>query len=184
MTTVDSSMRLMKALGEDNKTWNQDTEDYGLEPALMIVMRELAAIVGEAPVLLCVGNLTHNVEHGKEIYDADGHIIWPEKPNMYDVTVITERLLVGTWGHISEDGLSVERETTIVKARKHITGVLVVVEPGQLRDSGVVAAHHDLVLTFTDGKTEDIPASEDELSVVGCDKLANLVPGFYADMAA
>ncbi|MET1086947.1 MAG: hypothetical protein ABWY04_07485 [Arthrobacter sp.] len=184
MTTEEGASRLMKSLGEHNKFWTQDMEKSGLEPALMTVMRELASIVGEAPVMLCVGNLVHNVDHGKETYDADGNVVWPEKPNQYDTIVITDQLVVSTWGHISEDGLSVERETTSVKARKHITGVLVVMEPEQLRDSGAVATHHDLKLTFTDGSTEDLPASENELSVLGGAKLAELVPGFYADMAA
>lgn len=110
MTTVDGATRLMKSLDEHNKFWTQDMERSGVEPVLMTVMRELAGIVGQAPVMLCVGSLTQNVDHGKETYDADGHVIWPEKANMYDVTVITDRLIVGTWGHIGEDGLSIERE--------------------------------------------------------------------------
>ena len=184
MTTADSSTRLMKSFGEDNITWIQDTEDYGLEPALMIIMRELAVIVGEAPVMLCAGNLIHNVDHANRRFDAAGHEIRPEKPNLYDFTVITDRLVVTTVGHISEDGLSVERETTSVKARKHITGVRVGIERGQLRGSGTVAAHHEVVLTFTDGTTDDIPGAEDELSAPGASKLAELIPSFYADMAA
>ncbi len=184
MTTADSSTRLMKSFGEDNITWIQDTEDYGLEPALMIIMRELAVIVGEAPVMFCAGNLIHNVDHANRRFDAAGHEIRPEKPNLYDFTVITDRLVVTTVGHISEDGLSVERETTSVKARKHITGVRVGIERGQLRGSGTVAAHHEVVLTFTDGTTDDIPGAEDELSAPGASKLAELIPSFYADMAA
>lgn len=57
-------------------------------------------------------------------------------------------------------------------------------EPGQLRDSGKIASHHDIKLTFTDGSSEELPASEDELSTVGSARLADLVASFYADMAA
>lgn len=184
MTTEDGATRLMEAFAKHNKFWKQDMEKSGIKPALVTVMRELANIVGEAPVMLCAGNLVHNVDHGKETHDADGNVVWPEKPNQYDAIVITDRLVVETWGHISADGLSIERETTGVKARKHITGVLVVMEPGQLRDSGAGATHHHIKLTFTDGSTEELPASEDELSAVGSAKLADLVPSFYADMAA
>lgn len=159
-------------------------ENSGVEQALMTVMRELTGILGEAPASLCIGSITHNIDHNNRTYDAEGQLVWPEKANMYDATVVTDRLIVGTWGHISEDGLSVERETTEVRARKHITGVLVIMEPGQLRDGGKIATHHDIKLIFTDGSTEGLPASEDELSAVGSAKLADLVTGFYGDMAA
>lgn len=184
MTTEDGATRLMKSLGEQNTFWTQDKDRSGLEPALMTVMRELASIVGEAPVMFCAGNLFRNVDHGKETYDANGKVVWPEKPNQYDATVITDRLVVTTWGHITDDGLSINREVTSVKARKHITGVSVGAEPGERRDSGAVATHHDLVLTFTDGTTEHIPNTEDELSTAGATRLAELIPSFYAEMAA
>lgn len=184
MTTVDGATRLMKSFAEHNKFWTQDMERSGIEPALMTVMHELASIVGGSTATLCIGNILHNVDHRDAVRDEEGHIVRPDRPNMYEATVITDRLIVGTWGHISLDGLSVERETTEVKARKHITGVLVIMEPGQLRDSGKVATHHDIKLTFTDGSTEELPTSEDELSVAGSAGLAALVPSFYADMAA
>jgi hypothetical protein len=184
MTTEDGALRLLKSFAEHNKFLRQDVEKSGLEPALMMVMSELVGVLGDAPAMLAIGNVIHNVDHASRTFDAEGQVIWPDKPNMYDATVITDRLIVTTWGRISEDGLSIEREGTSVKARRHITGVLVSVEPGQIRGIGAVATHHALVLTFTDGTTENIPGAEDELSAAGVTKLAALVPSFYADMAA
>lgn len=184
MDTDEGATRLMKAFGEDNSTWTHDIEKFGLEAALTTVMRELVGVIGDATARLCVGGIFHNVDHDNRTLDAEGQIVWPDRPNLYDAVVVTDRLMTTTWGHISDDGLTVERETTIVKARKNISSVSVGLVPGERRSSGATATHHDLTLGFTDGSMENIPGVEDELTSAGVAKLAALLPGFYADMVA
>ncbi|MFK0040781.1 hypothetical protein ACIQTW_13180 [Paenarthrobacter sp. NPDC090517] len=111
-------------------------------------------------------------------------MIFPELPNVYDVIVVTDRLIILTWGYLRKGSASAERELTTVRARKNISQVTVRVVPGQERYPGCIATHHDVALNFVDGAELNIPNAEEDLTPAGVAALSALIPEFFADMSA
>ena len=184
METSARSTQLNDQLEAHSISWGEAIDSLGYGPRLDPILDELTAIIGdEVPALAC-GSLSHNVDHDKRELDDSGNVIFPDQPNLYDVIVVTDRLIILTWGYLRDVLPTPARELTTVRARKNISQVTVSTTPGQERFPGDMATHHDVALTFIDGSELKIPNAEEDLTPAGIAALSALIPEFYAVMSA
>lgn len=146
---------------------------------MLDVVVEFLPMLGTQSALLCIGSFSHEV--GK---DADsGEYVSPDEPNNYDMTVISDRLIISAWGYLKESGRWAVPEATTVQARKNITSVTT----GQTRfsaaSSGTPVGYKAVQLTFSNDSELGIPIEEDVLTAVGAERLNRIVPTFYVDMS-
>lgn len=184
METSARSTQLNDQLKAHSISWGEAIDSLGYGPRLAPILDELNSIIGdELPALAC-GSLSHNIDHDKLELDDAGKVIRPDQPNLYDVIIVTDRLIILTWGHLRDGSPTPDRELTTVRARKNISQVTVDSTPGEERYPGRKATHHDVALTFIDGTRLRIPNAEDDLTAAGIAALSALIPEFYADMSA
>lgn len=167
--------RLMDYLLETSLSWREAADDYDLAPELLRVINDVAPVIGDDRVVFAIGLIMHEVTG-----DLDGFDIRvSEDPNVYDLTVFTDDLIVTAWGALREGG----HEPVSVVARKSISRVTVKVSPGDVREDGTKATHHELTLTMADGSAVEVPGIEGDFTAAGNSGLAALVPSLYVDVA-
>lgn len=97
-----------------------------------------------------------------------------EYPDIDAVAVVTDRLIINAWGYIRGPEKRLEREPTQITALKNLGGIAVDLRPGEPHGDGLPSRHHEVMLTFVDGTTLQLPNSE-WLTKTGPDRMESLV---------
>lgn len=182
---LSPAVRLLRGFSMDSRDWEVTVTNWKLEPLLLGVMSELSEIVGKQEPLICIGDIAHDISEWVEAWKLenpdtpDTRPLEEWFPNQYSATVVTEKLIVNTWGTISRDSDVIWPEVTQVKALKGMSGISILARPGDVRADGSTATHHNIAINFTDGTSIDLPDTYEELTDVGVEKMSGLVPFFY-----
>ncbi|MDQ0922476.1 hypothetical protein QF038_000984 [Pseudarthrobacter sp. W1I19] len=170
-TTTDA---LMEHFAADNKYWATDVADKGLADPTRQALTELGSTIGSQSPLLCVGGVSLDVTPSPE-----GATSGADYPYLYDLTVVTQQLIVNAWGWIRGAEKELDRELTRTLGLKGLASIEVDLRPGELPGDGIATKHHEVALKFTNGSTFELPNNE-WLSDKGAERMEGLLPRLYA----
>ncbi|ALE05493.1 hypothetical protein AL755_08405 [Arthrobacter sp. ERGS1:01] len=183
-------MRLLRQFSLDSREWEDTVTKWKLEPILLEVMGDLAEILGTQETRLCTGAISHDINEWDEA--GKPRLLWDEAPvrekapwfpNSYEAIVVTEKLIVQTWGCISGSLDAVHPEATQTYAIKNLGRVSKLAGPGTIRSDGTTAAHHNIAISFTDGSSVELPVGHEALTASGIEKMTGLVASFYQKLS-
>lgn len=165
---------LIDHFAADNRFWAADIEENHLTSPIRQALDEVGSVLGGQSPLLCVGGVSLDVTP-----PPMGPAIRSDYPDMYDLVIVTQQLIVSAWGRIRGPEKALDRELTQTMGLKSLSSIVVNLRPGDLRGDGVATKHHEVTLKFANGSTFELPNNE-WLSEEGADRMERLLPKLYA----
>lgn len=172
--TVNEALDLLKV---HTKHWDTDQDLELRTDIFRQVLERLQHEIGLENAQLILGLASHNVDvlDGQDGFEREPENMNADAINMYSLLLVTPRVIIEAHGHIQRDPTRIGPEPTVLWARRRVSQVIMNLETGDLRASGVASSHPDLTLRFEDGRSLPFPGWEDELSESGIAALEGVI---------
>lgn len=182
---------LMERLVSDSADFGATLDKWELGSLFTPLVSEIEKITGGSEIRLAVGVIAHDITKWHEAAEArvregvsaDEIEMEPWWPNSYEITIVTDKVVVSTYGTIPRERNVAPHEPLEVTSMRYLSSVTKELSVGEMQAYGEIASHAHLVLGFADGRTISLPGSEESLTAQGSERLEMLIPDLYSALA-
>lgn len=182
---------LMERLVSDSADFGATFDEWKLGSLFRPLISEIERITGGSEIRLAVGVISHDITEWHEASEAriregasvDEIEMEPWWPNSYDLKIVTDKVIVSTYGTITRERNAAPHEPLEVTAMRYLSSVTKQLSIGEMQGYGEPASHAHLVLGFAGGSTITVPGSEESLTAQGSERLEMLIPDLYSALA-